>query len=273
MVDPISTIATNFALDVGKAVAQKGSLALLAKANTKVSDLGTRLWRPNGELRVSMSALLRLRRNDGTYALIRNRHRTENYSAIGGVFKMHFPRGREQLEKFGFQEENAINDDDVTRDLRGYSRRKHLKGIKSWFKGAEAGRETSRECLVREIREELSEEFTIVPRKFPWNDLQFTRSHTAHTLKTFDLGSRILTQFQYFEIHNIDTNQASIDLLKALCTYQGDDILWATKQDIIVGRDGERNCPIGGPAELLLGPKMIRPPTTPLIASARRKPR
>src|SRR3546814_20865183 len=59
------------------------------------------VWRPGGKARISVSALLRIQRDDGCFAVIKNLHRPEDYSAIGGVYKCHPKSGPLELDALG----------------------------------------------------------------------------------------------------------------------------------------------------------------------------
>src|SRR3546814_14628656 len=89
------------------------------------------VWRPGGKARISVSALLRIQRDDGCFAVIKNLHRPEDYSAIGGVYKCHPKSGPLELDAFGFIPENRMQGEDVTNDVRGYTRRKFIGKIRS----------------------------------------------------------------------------------------------------------------------------------------------
>jgi hypothetical protein len=114
-----------------------------------------KLFRRNAQIRVAFSVLLRVKDERGSFLLIRNHHRRESFSPIGGVYKYH-TSATSTLEKLDFQPEILIPADDSERDLRGYVPRKNVSKLRNWFVSKDE-RESSSECLLREISEETKE--------------------------------------------------------------------------------------------------------------------
>src|SRR3546814_14896498 len=116
------------------------------------------VWRPGGKARISVSALLRIQRDDGCFAVTKNLHRPEDYSAIGGVYKCHPKSGPLELAAFGFIPEHRMQGEDVTNDVRGYTRRKFIGKILKWSDEEQTRTQTGEECLSREYGQEEVEE-------------------------------------------------------------------------------------------------------------------
>lgn len=245
-------VVGTLALDVAKDVAKAGVASGFAQLQKRRRLFGMSLWRPGGKARVSVSALLRIQRSDGRFAVIRNLHRPEDYSAIGGVFKYRPRSGALELDPFEFMPENRLPGEDVTNDVRGYTKRKHVAGILNWTATEGSAVEHYADCLRREIREELTEEFDILPKDFPIDRLVFKPSHEYLKISHWVQELTPLTQAQLFRIYDLDGGEEAHEFFKQISSRGGDDILWVSRPDILAGRCSERNKPIGAPCELFI---------------------
>jgi hypothetical protein len=109
----------------------------------------------SGRLRVSVTALLRIKDDDG-YILMQHPFRPDAYGPPGGVFK-YTSAARTALDAVEFVEHRpAGREATMSRDLRGFVPARHGLGFMRWFDGG-ADRESGPECLHRELREELAE--------------------------------------------------------------------------------------------------------------------
>ena len=259
----IEQVAGALVLDAAKGVAQKGLAGGLAKIHNERGLLSLLVWRPNGKARISVSALLRIQRTDGRFAIIRNLHRPEDFSAIGGVFKCRPVSGLRQLDRFEFVPENRLAGEDVTNDVRGYTKRKYVSKILAWSANEQSAVETGPECLRREIREELTEEFDILEKGFPIENLTFSYSHQCLKISHCVQELMPLTQAQLFRVYDLGDNRLSIDLFDQIAARGGENILWVTRNDILEGRCGEQNKPIGAPVELFIRNTIHRQTSAP----------
>ncbi|SEF36502.1 hypothetical protein SAMN05421837_110257 [Amycolatopsis pretoriensis] len=106
-------------------------------------------------VRVSCSVLLRLA-DDDRYVLFDSPKRPGAYGPPGGVIKIH-PPAAGLLESWGFQpERTTVGAEKMRADLRGTLPAGALRPFQAWF-ATNSYRETAGECLLRELREELSE--------------------------------------------------------------------------------------------------------------------
>ncbi len=113
-----------------------------------------RIVRPAAEIRISLSALLRVHQG-GRYALVQNLHRPELFGPFGGVYKF-FDHSLGILDGLPLRQEVVGNSHDMTNDLRGFIPRGRLHALVKWFYKIES-RETPDQCLRRELDEELRE--------------------------------------------------------------------------------------------------------------------
>ncbi|WP_344488350.1 hypothetical protein [Glycomyces endophyticus] len=106
-------------------------------------------------VRVSVAALLRME-IDGRFVVFHTKRTPGTYGPPGGVFKFR-DSAREALDRFQFEEERQPRDPkSAYRDLRGYLPAMSIGGFLHWLSSGD-GRESSTECLRRELDEELAE--------------------------------------------------------------------------------------------------------------------
>lgn len=192
-----------------------------------------RLWRPNSEIRVAFSALLRVRRG-ADFLLIKNLHRPESLCPLGGVFK-HYQPSDATLDKFEFRSQAPGDDVDMRNDLRGYLPRKRLGDLVRWYQSS-AGqhRETAVECLCREIMEELGE-WAISGVPCPPNlRLDLVRSVAEGPRK---VPGRPYAQFRIFEVFEVAQHDSpGQEFLSELFAAEHEALVWANDREIAVGR-------------------------------------
>src|SRR3546814_7172000 len=107
--------------------------------------------------------------------------------------------GAAGTRRIGFIPENRMQGEDVTNDVRGYTRRKFIGKILKWSAEEQSAIERGEECLRREIREELAEETTILPKDFPFDLLRFKYSHQYLKLSSWAQDLEPLTQAQILD--------------------------------------------------------------------------
>lgn len=258
-----SAIAADLALSLASGLTQKGVEHGFAKAKEKRQFLTFSLWRRNGKARVSASALLRIFRSDGSFAIIQNRHRPEDYSAIGGVYKCYPAVGPQEMDRFEFIEENQLRDRDIKLDVRGYTKRKFVSSLFKWFKDERSSKETYRQCLTREMKEELTEEHSIIDSAFAFHNLNFRFSHDHYKVTNWDQSHNRITQIQLFKVYDLIPDDLSRDLFDRLMSDTSGAILWVERTDIRHGRCRRKNKPIGAPVDLFIGPTVRRTPFSP----------
>ncbi|MBB5705013.1 hypothetical protein FHR21_000338 [Sphingopyxis panaciterrulae] len=248
----IEQVVGSLVVDAATGVAKQGVASAFAKLQKERRLIGMSVWRPGGKARISVSALLRIQRDDGCFAVIKNLHRPEDYSAIGGVYKCHPKSGPLELDAFGFIPENRMQGEDVTNDVRGYTRRKFIGKILKWSAEEQSAIERGEECLRREIREELAEETTILPKDFPFDLLRFKYSHQYLKLSSWEQDLAPLTQAQLFRVYDLHGTREAFALFEQISSIPGDEILWVSRNDILDGRCSVHNKPIGAPCELFI---------------------
>jgi pimeloyl-ACP methyl ester carboxylesterase len=203
---------------------------------------------PTQDIRVSMSAIIRIARGD-RYALIRNIRRPENFTPIGGVYK-YFRDGQVQLDSFDFRAQ--VTDTEMAGDIRGFLPSNNFEEFLSWF-GKGHGRETAQECLQRELREELAQ----VGLQLELDELAGVRFSHVRTVREGPelLAAENYHQYRIIDVYDLDLESAQgRDLLSKIQVHadRGKDIVWATSQEIIRGRDRFGNL-IGSHTPYLFG--------------------
>ena len=214
---------------------------------------GADLIGPNQEIRVSMSALIRIAEGD-KYVLVRNLHRPESFAPLGGVYKCG-ERAQCELDRFEFRPQ-AI-DGDMVGDLRGFLPNKHLAAFLDWFAGGN-GRETAHECLSRELSEELTQANLQVQSE-EIAGLRFVHVRTVHEGPDHIAAERYL-QYRIFDVYDpVADTIAGRELLSRIKSHAttSNDMLWATSQEIIRGRHRQGHV-IGAHSPYLFGQTRYR---------------
>jgi hypothetical protein len=246
---------------LGEVVSHLIALAIehTASGLRRTRYLRHRVVHPAADMRVVFSALLRIVEGD-KYLLIRNLHRPESFSPIGGVYK-YFNDAKTFLDRIEFRPHHV--DDDMERDLRGFVPRRHIGRFVKWFHQHE-GRESPTECVCRELREEMKE--IRMKGRCP------TRVEIRHVRSVYEGPERVpgqsYLQFRQFDIFEIaDGDARTKQFLKRLIksAQKNPDLLFASNSEIISGR-AENNALIGHPAGYLIGKRRVRP-DAPLFAS------
>ena len=201
-------------------------------------------------VRIAAAALLRIE-DKGKYLLIRSWHRKEQFGPIGGVFKFH-PKAKSFLDAVEFIQQFA--EADMWNDLRGLLPSKFLTQFIEWF-SRNIDRETSNECLQRELSEELLEAGCSVSSLHEKATFAFVR---AVEQKPFPVLAEGYSQYRHFEVFDLngipDERQAFVDFLIDQAT-RCPDLLWVSAKEIIRGRaDGGQL--IGNHSAYLLGSEL-----------------
>jgi hypothetical protein len=207
------------------------------------------------DIRVAFCAMLLLRDGD-RYLLIRNLHRRESFGPFGGVFKY---KDISKLDDLEFKPQTQPYANDMKEDIRGFLPRKRLPSLIAWFKKG-WGRESSEECLTREMREEMAE--AELPRRlnFP-ESLRIKHVRTVEELPARVPG-QLYTQYRIFEVHELNLAFSSMkkfnSQLFSVVPRHRNNLLLATAKEIEVGR-AESGELIGHHACYLIGKKRLRP--------------
>lgn len=167
---------------------------ILSSISTNVT---LRIYKPNAEIRVAFSAILKIQK-DGEYILVRNLHRKETFCPFGGVYK-YKDDAKSFLDEIDFRPHILPGDTDMIGDIRGYLPRKNLSKLLRWYNQSIC-RESYTECLIRELKEELTE-VGIHIHKFPGN-IQFRHVRSKIERPRY-LESIDCYQFRIFEVYEI----------------------------------------------------------------------
>jgi len=196
---------------------------------------------PIGKVRVSYSALLRIRSKDRC-VLFQSNSRPETYGPPGGVFK-YDDHARPLLDRLEFHDDKwSACEADMRGDLRGKVPARSLLGFIRWFKTG-AGRESAEACLRRELQEELTE--VELAELIPTVDaLRFVRVRTITEVQRKVRGGGPARQVRRFELYDLEPNTAGQEIATRL-TDAGDDpgktrVCCADRADISYGRCGTR---------------------------------
>ncbi|MBS0253649.1 MAG: hypothetical protein JSS36_00180 [Proteobacteria bacterium] len=260
--------------EVAASIGSKLAGGLLRKLFTLVSgnirSVRLQLFNRNQRARVVAAAFVRIRRDsDGRYAIIRNRHRPEQYSAIGGCYKYH-ANAVSALEKLQFTDEYNINDDDTARDIRGYTKRKFANGIVKWFSQHPTQRESHAACLIRELNEELVEEAGLSFANDALDRLTFQQVRTYISYENSELDEMPLTQIKIFEVYDVEPSAHLQSVIDTLSHADGESILWVSKRDIMAGRCSRSNKVVGAVCELFVADRIKGQTFAPPLHVARR---
>jgi hypothetical protein len=231
----------------------------------------TRFWtclvvRPEEDIRVSFSALVRLHQGD-SYVLVRNLHRPETFAPFGGVYKH---RGTSYLDRIDFRPQTFGSDDDMENDLRGFLPRKNLPRLVSWFKESK-GRESADDCLTRELSEEIGE--THLPRRIKCPELIHFQLIRSIQEGPEEIPGESYKQYRLFEVYDAEISKPGVktlmgQLLKR-ATQGTPDLIAATSSEIRSGRTAHGHL-IAPHASYLLGNRRIRKESPPMYSAATR---
>ena len=162
--EPTQIIATKIA----SATAGKLVQHALGLGWKKIKWLPVTMFHRDQKIRVVCSAFLRVQNKNGKYLLIRNLHRPEFFAPVGGCYKF-FSSAKPHLDSFLFGPDSQVQTEESAMDIRGYVRRRYIADFFEWYASNNGTRESARECLIREIKEELFEELSIeVPKDLDW---------------------------------------------------------------------------------------------------------
>lgn len=236
-------------------------LSVVWRHRDHLALLRTTLY-PRGLVRMSFSALLRVR-DDDNYVLTWSTSRPGFYGPPGGVFK-YVESASGALDGLGFR--NQWSDSRPTHmrgDLRGFVPARSVSRFLRWF-AADADRETAAECLRRKLAEELGPEggrsltdglrgvtFTPVrviiegPHRVP---------HQRHR------------ELRRFEIYDLAVDEASAHVRRRLLAMSGDPAVTSAKSvtgtEIISGWCG--STPIDPHSDYLLGLRKLMADLSPV---------
>lgn len=160
------------------------------------------------QLRVALSAILRIEQ-DGRYLLVRNLHRPESFAPFGGVYKF-FTQAKAKLDEFSFRLQAA--DSDMRNDIRGFIAPDDLPAFREWFRSSN-DRESSIDCLRRELREELVE--VGLDAALVSTALQFRHIRSVQEGPEY-IASQGYHQFRLFDVFDLIEDTKSEKLLAAL---------------------------------------------------------
>jgi hypothetical protein len=221
-------------------------------------------WRSTGSVRVSFSAILRIKADD-RYVLFDTPARPGTYSPPGGVFK-YFPPAMRLLERMGFHEDRIPTfAEDMRLDLRGVIPAAATRQFCRWFAGG-AYREDSAECLRRELGEELAEVGL-------GHLLPSARRPVFSAVRTVVEGpsqvpGKPYRQLRRFEVHDLVVCDAAAERLRGGLIQAGLDetvpsVVCASAAEILYGRSGTSL--IAGHTAYLFGAKRSTPDIPPLL--------
>lgn len=222
------------------------------------------LWKPNVEVRVSISAILAIA-DGGRYLLIRNSRRPEAFGPIGGVYK-HLEEAQPELEAMQFRPEGI--DAVMKNDLRGFLPRRRLGKFLKWFERKD-DREMPGDCLRRELREELNE-IGLGTMRVP-AQLALRRVRTVCEGPEVVPGQQLFQyQFRLFEVFALVSSGRQMEAFIRALIGQAEshsDILLASAPEIVAGRSAD-NRMITQHSPYVIGKKRSRPETPTFSRSA-----
>jgi len=216
------------------------AVGALAWRNRDILPAWSAMLRPAAKVRVSMSALLRIGKDD-RYVLFHTPYTPGSYGPPGGVFKFH-PEATSTLDRLSFREDRRTASLGQTScDLRGFLPARSLAAFLRWF-GKAVDRESATECLRRELAEELEE-------------VGHTELVNGAGVLTFKPMRRVVErprkvpgkdylQLRVFEIHEtVVSDENSVRTVGRIYDLAADpqqtSVILASSQDIIEGRHDE----------------------------------
>lgn len=248
-------------------------LHLLESALYRVFGRGywrVRFWRcamvnPSEDIRVAFSAVVRISQGD-SYVLVRNLHRPETFSPLGGVYKY---KSRSHLDHLDFKPQIIGPTDDMEDDIRGFLPRKNLPSLVSWFKDAKE-REAADDCLTRELSEETAEAH--LPRHLKCPELIHFRLIRAVQEGPESVPGQPYEQYRIFEVYEADISKPSakafFDQILKYARQGGSELLLVSARDIQNGATAAGHL-ISPNASYLIGKQRIWKESRPLSAATR----
>lgn len=224
------------------------------------------MLRPQGDLRVAFSALLKIAQGD-RYLLIRNFHRLESFAPLGGVYK-YMPSAIPALDAVGFRPQSIGPGRDMVGDLRGFLPFKNFNKILRWFASGR-DRESAPACLTREFDEEMDEPpfhyFFEAPR-----EMAVRRVRRVEEGPEPVPGQNYL-QYRIFDVFEPCASPDASQFIAKLFRVENDSygqLVAATSSDIIRGRVGPMAL-VGSHSAYLFGSKRYHP-HSPLFITEQR---
>lgn len=217
----------------------------------------------NRRVRISFSVLLRLAEDD-RYVLFDSPKRPGAFGPPGGVVKF-FPPARHILENLGFQPERTGSPPHKLKaDLRGTLPAPAVRRFRNWFASG-AYRETSAECLRRELCEELAE-VGVSGLAMTVSQLQFVHVRTVRE-GPHSVPGKSYRQLRSFDVCEPAMINAAAQRLSRELIAAGEDgsypgVLLASFDDIAHGRLDRAL--IAPQSAFLAGPTRLAPDLPPL---------
>lgn len=200
----------------------------------RIRFLGYKIVRPNLEVRVAFSCLLRIS-DGGRYLLVRNLHRPDTFCPFGGVIKFE-EDARKQLDKLLFRQQDFGPGRDMSNDLRGFLPRRYLGNLLSWFI-KKIDREKSKQCLCRELREEIVEAGYVDKITVPKD------CHFRHVWTIEEGPSKVpgmpYKQFRIFEVWDLKCDTKTLRKFKKRLFFlakNSQNLLVSNSDEILTGR-------------------------------------
>jgi hypothetical protein len=215
-------------------------------------------------VRISFSVLLRVS-DDDRYVLFASPARPGTCGPPGGVIK-YFPPAARILEKLGFlQERGGARPGIMKWDLRGQLPEASVRPFMRWYRTG-AYREDARECLHREMAEEL-EEVNLAHLDSGLAKLGFTPVRTVVEGPAVVPG-KPYRQLRRFEVYDLQTSGGPALRLSAKLFEIGEDplfpdVICATRADISHGRLGQ--VLIAPQSAFLFGTTRLTPDVPPIL--------
>ena len=185
------------------------------------------------EIRLSIAYLFRIEHH-GKYLLVRNaRDQNHAFQPVGGVYKYYPGEARKDFECIGILPDgNMTIDDGSNADLRVHlNHRRKLPTFLGWF----AKMEDREIDPWREFYEELVSPGILPTEVFP--HIQYKKIGT-HRTGIQPSQKFKMDEFLLAEIFELLPNPAQRENLKDLQAGGHPDIIWATRDEILLGRQG-----------------------------------
>jgi SMODS-associated NUDIX domain len=210
----------------------------------------SRILKRNREVRVSVAALLRVCHN-GQYLLFHVPFVPNTYGPPGGVIKYQ-KSSRPALDQLEFRDQVVPSLlKDMECDLRGFVPARKLSAFVRWFESG-VGRESSDDCLRRELAEELEEVgFPDAVQDIGLLRFRFIRTVTEGPTADRNTSNLLLRIIAVYELDPEHPQSAKADDRLFRLGGCGDRVLLATSAEIARGRAG--NAIIGSQSCLLYG--------------------